>query len=886
MPDPSQLPDTPFKGPFPIEEGDSIFGRSREIDSIYNLICSNRIVVLHSPSGAGKTSLVQAGLIPRLSTRFSVWGPMLVGLEPAEDSTANRFSSSVIYGLESDSNSDVESLSLLEYAASRRHPDYPVVFIFDQFEEILTADHLNRQAISEFFDQLSELFQEPSFFALFVIREDFLSALDPYRDRVPTQLNNRFRLNFLSLDAASEAIAKPAAAAGRPFTPPALDKLIKELATIPVQLVDGTTEFVIGDTIEPVHLQLACDELWSELPPDSHGIELADVEKAGDVSIALARYFDWSVAGIANDDPNLEANLRDWIADHLITQNGLRSQVLLTPNLTEGLPNSIVDDLVEDRLVRRENRAGSIWYELSHARFAHAVTISNELFFEQLHPFARAVRTWIRNEEDPSFLLAGNEFTSATTGLDLTKFDPDSNRFFNACLDLEQDNKQREAAQLSLQRYAASLTIAAGAITAIALWAIVFVLSGQFSRQYFLLGLALAALLGAAVAWLGRRFYLRQSETNRILHALTRKHRDDPSLQPGDYSITGSIPIEPGPIDLWEETTLKFVPYWILLTVAGADRRFTARELRTHNDINDIDAFIDDDRSAAEGLLDVAQILNTKMDPAKAAAFRAGMNKLARAIDRNPSEVKDSLRFVEVALEGGDISNLRPSITRFYNASGLFSWPKFFLALFLVAVGTFCLNYPYAQIHKQLHWTLNLGLAFIYGCLIMIAIYFAHTETKLRNRIAICCLALGATVVFYLNSPSIPELLLFAIPSVLIFTLASDDVFCERCNLWAESNDNFLTLKTPPEATLVKLRESLEAGNLTPLQSWIAPTEYASTSKDYLTIDIKSCPKCQDFQTLNLNQTIDGSVNLLVENLLISSKQLFWLKSQQPTSNT
>ena len=60
----------PFVGPRPFETGRKIFGRDREIDDLYYLLSAERIVLLHSPSGAGKSSLVQAGLIPRLNERF------------------------------------------------------------------------------------------------------------------------------------------------------------------------------------------------------------------------------------------------------------------------------------------------------------------------------------------------------------------------------------------------------------------------------------------------------------------------------------------------------------------------------------------------------------------------------------------------------------------------------------------------------------------------------------------------------------------------------------------------------------------------------------------------------------------------------------------------
>jgi guanylate kinase len=50
---------------------------------LLDLIVAERIVVLHSPSGAGKSSLVQAALIPRLAQEgFQVPPPIRVNREP------------------------------------------------------------------------------------------------------------------------------------------------------------------------------------------------------------------------------------------------------------------------------------------------------------------------------------------------------------------------------------------------------------------------------------------------------------------------------------------------------------------------------------------------------------------------------------------------------------------------------------------------------------------------------------------------------------------------------------------------------------------------------------------------------------------------------------
>src|ERR1039457_878093 len=91
----------PFVGPRPIDTGQKIFGRDREIEELFYLLNAERIVLLHSPSGAGKSSLIQAGLVPRLKQeQFDVWPTIRVSTEPPADTTANRYVLSTVQSLE------------------------------------------------------------------------------------------------------------------------------------------------------------------------------------------------------------------------------------------------------------------------------------------------------------------------------------------------------------------------------------------------------------------------------------------------------------------------------------------------------------------------------------------------------------------------------------------------------------------------------------------------------------------------------------------------------------------------------------------------------------------------------------------------------------------
>ena len=75
----------PLSRPTPFKRGEKLYGRERETAELLDLLIAERIVLLYSPSGAGKTSLVQAALIPELEDEgFRVLPIMRPGLPPDE----------------------------------------------------------------------------------------------------------------------------------------------------------------------------------------------------------------------------------------------------------------------------------------------------------------------------------------------------------------------------------------------------------------------------------------------------------------------------------------------------------------------------------------------------------------------------------------------------------------------------------------------------------------------------------------------------------------------------------------------------------------------------------------------------------------------------------
>ena len=372
----------PFVGPRPIQQGEPLYGRATEVRELYNRLQARRIVVLHSPSGAGKSSLVQAGLIPKLKEgNFDVWKPIRVNLDPhgleGVPEQANRYLESAMVSLEEElpaekrrSPAELAKIgSFLEYLESRprrkSRVDRSVVLLFDQFEEVLTVAPQAVEDKREFMAAVGQALNTERYWALFIVREDYLAAFAPYRDRIPTQMSNTFRLDLLGLDGARETAEQLAVKGGRSF--PGVDKLIRDLSTIQVQQPDGSFVAEQGHYIEPVQLQVVGRRLWDAMPEDDLSIDDEDITQYAGVSTALAGYYAESVEKMAGGDLRVERAVREWVGTKLIV-GGIRSQIRQEAGRSGGLDNELIDQLRSCYLVRTEQRAGANWFELSHDR--------------------------------------------------------------------------------------------------------------------------------------------------------------------------------------------------------------------------------------------------------------------------------------------------------------------------------------------------------------------------------------------------------------------------------------------------------------------------------------------------------------------------------------
>ncbi|HZI72816.1 MAG TPA: ATP-binding protein, partial [Gemmatimonadales bacterium] len=335
----------PYVGPRAFREQDRLYGREQELAELVDLVVAERVVLMYSPSGAGKTSLIQASLIPELRRqRFRPLPPARVNLPKQADTEINQYEMSVMLSLESQlrlphtqqSAEQLSTIHLPEYLraeANRKPPlaeGVPLVLIIDQFEEILLLDPGDQSGQSAFFRQLGDALDKQRLWVLLSMREEYLGGLDKFSYELPTSLNVRYRLDLLTRPAAKSAIQSPPEKDHDvTVCDAAVDLLVKNLSTIIVQRPGNSASREESPYVEGVLLQTVCRQIWDEIDPLRNGIKTIKPEDLGDlqnVDRALAKYYSDAVARAARSAKLSQRLIRDWFEDVLITQHGFRSQ--------------------------------------------------------------------------------------------------------------------------------------------------------------------------------------------------------------------------------------------------------------------------------------------------------------------------------------------------------------------------------------------------------------------------------------------------------------------------------------------------------------------------------------------------------------------------------
>jgi WD40 repeat protein/energy-coupling factor transporter ATP-binding protein EcfA2 len=413
--------------PFEAEDAAAFFGRRHEIEQLIDLLHPTlqrepgRVVAIIGPSGSGKSSLLNAGLLPRLNRRDSPWivvPAMLPGPHPLTSLARSLARAYQQLGVTRDS-ADIETAisngngalrevtqDLLDRADDRSR----VLLVINQAEELLTRSGAKERRA--FLAMVRDsLHADVPLWVVQTARSEFLSTT-PERSGLAEVSDDFLVVEPLSPDRLPEVIEGPAALADLRFAPGLVQRM-----------VDDTNK---GEDGLPL-LAYTLRELYQQVGTGGT-VRIDDYEAVGGIVGALQRRANRVLAELErrnHGDMVLPTLMR------LVTIEGsgeptgrrIRRDSL---SATEAV---IVDAFVDARLLssRREPEPdGDSVIGVAHEALLRQWTpLSDEIeasrsSIRMRSEVERLTLDWIAHQRDDDYLLRGHRLVEVSSWAELT----------------------------------------------------------------------------------------------------------------------------------------------------------------------------------------------------------------------------------------------------------------------------------------------------------------------------------------------------------------------------------------------------------------------------------------------------------------------------------
>jgi tetratricopeptide (TPR) repeat protein len=371
----------PYVGlrPFRREDGPEFFARESESAQLTALWQAGRVTVVSGPSGVGKTSLLQAGVVPRLRLMQADVLPIgrVSGVSAFPMAALPEHNPYTLALLSAWSPGDpatrLSGLTVHEFLGERggrtdSHGDRRCTFAaIDQAEKLFSDIGRRDPYRQAFIEELAEaLSGQPNLRLLLSIREDSLEDLAHYQQDLGNPVT--FAVRPLTTAAAIDAVQKPIEQSGYSLAPGAAGQLVSNLrspgppAPAPPENYGRSTDH----DVEPALLQAVCAGFWAALPRRVHRIGFDELSRYGDVAQLLAGFCARAVASVADQQGLSAAELRAWLQRTFTTELGTRGTACEGQTHTAAMPNAVPRALEDWHLLKAIRRSGLRWYELQH----------------------------------------------------------------------------------------------------------------------------------------------------------------------------------------------------------------------------------------------------------------------------------------------------------------------------------------------------------------------------------------------------------------------------------------------------------------------------------------------------------------------------------------
>lgn len=299
------------EGPYPgllayrMQDADHFCGRDAAIAELTVELERRQVIWLHGRSGAGKSSLIQAGMVPALLKKNAF--PILVRSFDESPTIAlkktllkRHWSNDLKLGAES----LLQFLSKVDIALKGQ----PVYLFFDQFEEFIIRLPESKQ--EEFARELADCVADASLpiHFIFSMRTDYFGETSILRERLQAGVSREYVVRSLKPDEARQVIISPLERLGITYQAGLVDAILSHLGTA---------------TVESPHLQLVCEKLFHSLPAESKQITFDHYQQLGETRGIITDY----LKQVLHDQqviPFSQYNAATYILSTLVTLDGRR----------------------------------------------------------------------------------------------------------------------------------------------------------------------------------------------------------------------------------------------------------------------------------------------------------------------------------------------------------------------------------------------------------------------------------------------------------------------------------------------------------------------------------------------------------------------------------
>ncbi|NJM73217.1 MAG: CHAT domain-containing protein, partial [Scytonema sp. RU_4_4] len=439
----------PYRGLFSFQEEDAPFFRGREVftTSLVEAVQKQPLVAVIGSSGSGKSSVVFAGLVPRLrdsgfwriisfrpgARPFRALAAALVEQKAPHLSQADQLLQ--IIQLADNLQQEDNALGSVVEEIVWSNPGLKLLLVADQFEELYTLCQ-DKQERQVFLDRLLEATQQTNFTLVLTLRADFLRQALDYRPIADALQYRDLKLGPMNREELQRAVEQPAALFGVTLESGLTERILDAVSTEP------------GDL--PL-LEFALHELWAK----QRNVQLthAAYDEIGGIEAAVAGYAE-KVYSRLNE---LEKQRAQRIFLQLVRPGeGTEDTRRLATRAEVGDDNwDVVKRLADDRLVvtGQDEATGEETVEIIHeALIQEWGTLrewmnANRQFRTWQERLKGAIREWETSNHDSGALLRGGPLAVAQEWQQkrIDELTPQERDFIQASLALrDQEKSERE----------------------------------------------------------------------------------------------------------------------------------------------------------------------------------------------------------------------------------------------------------------------------------------------------------------------------------------------------------------------------------------------------------------------------------------------------------